>query len=134
MESYFAEQKSHFSMMRQLLTELTNAVPQEFLRKTLSDDAATIEVGWNRPEDGTFETTIRWNIEPSHHLNDDSDDEPPSLESTPGFDLQETSFLCYEMYESKRSFPDASQLLEYIAKEMAKQVATFQHIRGKGKR
>lgn len=134
MESYDSKQNSRFSSMRQLLIELTNAVPQEYIRKNFSDYAAIIEIGWNRPEDGTFEIKTRWNIEPTYRLNDDSDDEPPFLESAPGFDLHEKSFLCYQVFESKMSFPDADQLLEYVAKEIARQVASFQRIKDKVKK
>ncbi|HMS82636.1 MAG TPA: hypothetical protein PKD12_03175 [Nitrospira sp.] len=134
MESYDSTQKSRFHTMSKFLVELTNAVPQEYIRKTFSDYAAIIEIGWNRPEDGTFEIKTRWNIEPSYRLNDDPEDEPPSLESAPGFDLQETSFLCYQVFESKKSFPDVNRLLEYLAKEIVKQVASFQRIKDRAKK
>lgn len=133
MQSYKSAQESRFAIMKRLLTELANAVPPEYIQKTLLDDSAIISVGWNRPEDGTFETKIRWNIEPNRQFKVDYETKQSWLESAPGFDIQETSFLCYEMFEQKRSFPNEESLVEYIAKQVAEQIAGVEHVRNKVK-
>lgn len=126
LEQFRSTQKARLNVLNPLLTELANAVSHEYVRTNLAEDTAEISVGWNRPEDGAFETKMRWNITPNHQSKIDHEAGHAWLEPSAGFTVRETSFLAYEMDEQKRTFPDEATILEHIANKIAKRIASVE--------
>ncbi|MDL1888336.1 hypothetical protein FBQ96_01905 [Nitrospirales bacterium NOB] len=131
MDQFLSIQKARLTVLNSLLTELANAVSPEYVRTNLAEDAAEMSVGWNRPEDGAFETKLRWTITPNHQSKIDHEAGYAGLDPLAGFNVVETSFLAYEMDEQKRTFPNEESVIEHIAKKIATQVASAEHIKRK---
>ena len=126
MDQFLSTQKARLTVLNSLLTELANAVSPEYVRTNLAEDTAEISVGWNRPEDGAFETKLRWTVAPNHQSKIDHEAGYAWLDPSVGFTVVETSFLAYEMSEQKRTFPDEATLVEHIANNIAKRIASVE--------
>jgi hypothetical protein len=130
-KQYYSEQEQRFAVMKRLLYDIVNAFSAEYIQETISVDSATVAVGWNSPENGSFETKILWKIKPQSRFRAEAGPGEALLEGVPGFTIDETSFRAYEVSESKKCFANEEETANYLIHEISEQVAAFEHIRHK---
>lgn len=128
---YWHEEEMHFAGLKSLLEQMIAAFDPAYVKAEIQAYTANISVGWNAPENGSFETKIQWKIAPHSALKFDVVAGESWREFSPEFDVEETSYLAYELHQNKRLFANEQELLEYLTRSIAQQVAGFEHVNAK---
>jgi hypothetical protein len=128
---HWREEEKRFAVMKALLKEMVSSFGDSYIRSEILAYSATLSVGWNAPENGAFETKIRWKIKPNSISKFDIPAGESWTESSQGFSVEETSYLAYELDESKRLLPNEQEVLGYLTSRIARQVAGVEHVKTK---
>ncbi len=128
---YWQEEEKRFAVMRAMLEEMIAAFDPSYVKAEIQAYTANISVGWNAPENGSFETKIQWKIAPHSTLKFDVAAGESWREFSQEFDVEETSYLAYELRQNKRLFANEQELLEYLTRSIVQQVAGFEHVNAK---
>lgn len=130
-----ARQQQRFAPLRKVLDELLISVESRYLRGRISDQSATIEVG--KTLSGSFETDIRWEIEPNFGTSLSAKKQEGRFREEAGFRVEETEYFhSLELFhpesadpsEQTHIFATESQVGEYLAKKVAKKVAFYRRL------
>ena len=127
-KEYWLEEEKRFAVMKPLLEEMVRVFGPSYVKSEILSYSASIRVGRNTPENGSFETKIHWKIVPHSISKSDVQAGESWRECLQGFNLEEASYLAYELSERKRFFPNEQELLDYLTRSIAHQVAAFEHV------
>ena len=135
---FHARQRERFAALRKVLDELLGSVESAYLRGQVSDQSATIEVG-KSTHSRSFETDIRWEIEPNFGTRSSGKEDEGLFHEEGGFRVQETQYYnslglfhpeSAEPSERTHVFATELQVCEYLAKRVAEKVAFYRHSAG----
>lgn len=135
---FHARQRQRFAPLRKVLDELLISVESAYLRGRISDQSATIEVG-KSIHSGSFETDIRWEIEPNFGTSLSAKKHEGLFYEEAGFRVEETEYFhSLELYhpesadpsERTHIFATESQACEYLGKKVAEKVAFYRRLGG----
>ena len=120
-------QKQRFIPMRAIIEEISKSIEPEYIRVSISDSHAMIEVGRKKARDN-FEDEIRWEIQPNYQTQVSSESGVMYLEQ-PGFRVEER-LIQYEpeILEHTYTFKDEQLTAEYLLKKIAEKVARYRHL------
>lgn len=127
-ETFSSGQLARFQPLRVLLSELVSPIEPEYIKASILEDRATIEVG----NGDDVSSRVRWEIEPNYKVQEDREEywclnlwqQQTSLEAIPGFKMAEK-----RGGDGERFFVLAgeSEVIQCISQEIAKRVAFYRH-------
>lgn len=122
-------QRARFASLRAALGELTQTVEATYLRLTLHDSSALLELGHER--DGYFYTESRYEVQPNFETDFFADRGTSLFREAPGYHIEEIQYFEYPEYDTSEHtavFDDESIVAEHLAKKIAEHVAHRRHL------
>lgn len=126
---FYARQRERFAPLQRVLQELSASVDERYLRATIREDSAHIEVG--RDEAQYFSPDVKWRIEPNYDISVSAEPSESLFIDQPGFRVSETQYYRAPdsgTCERNHVFDDEKAVTEYIVKGVAEQIATYEHM------
>src|SRR5262249_8515177 len=120
-----------FGAMRLLLEDLSSSLDPQFFKMHIGEHVAFVEIGMPGPAK-SFDTEVRWQIEPNCKLQFNTASEETDYEEEPGFKVEQTSFPAFEPIEKHMVFETEAQTLEYLAHKIGEKIAFYLHTTSKG--
>jgi hypothetical protein len=123
-------QQQRFRQLRGLIEELRASVDARFLRVSIEDHSATVEVGKCKLETSSFVTDMQWQLAPnySRHFSETSVDY--LLREEPGFRVAETKcprFPADAASTTMLLFETEAEIVEHLSQAIAKRIASYLH-------
>ena len=128
---YFAQQRQNFSKMRRVLDEIVASVSAEYLKATLNDDRALIEIG-SKKSNGCLEVDTRWWIGPDSNFRAGGIRKLFSSKGKPGFKVEEKKYFSHPKYdipEDTLIFKSEYDVAKYLLPKIAEKVALYRHLK-----
>ena len=123
-------QHQRFRQLRGLIEELSASVDARFLRVSIEDHAAMVEVGKVSPKTSSFVTDMQWQLAPnySRHFSESSLDY--LFREEPGFRVAETKCPRFPADAASTTillFETEAEIVEHLIRAIAKRIALYLH-------
>lgn len=123
-------QQQRFRQLRGLIEELGASVDARFLRVSIEDHAAMVEVGKVSPKTSSFVTDMQWQLAPnySRHFSESSLDY--LFREEPGFRIAETKCPRFPADAASTTillFETEAEIVEHLIRTIAKRIASYLH-------
>ncbi len=127
-ETFRVSQLARFQSLRNLLNELIASIEPEYIKSSILEDRATIEVSHENDDS----SKMHWTIQPNFKAQERQEEywsrnlwqHKVSLEETPGFTVNEKQG---EDRERTLEFGTADEVIHCLAQEIAKRVAFYRY-------
>jgi hypothetical protein len=119
---YHETQRDRFAPLKEVLREITNAIDRKYTDLSISDDRATISLGYRSND-------LHWVIGPDFDVRFGAASDEGLFESRPGFRLEETIYhYGGDFSESTKNFDCQQSLVEYLVTNLVERTAQFRHL------
>lgn len=122
-------QRTRFAPLRAVLGELAQAVEPTYLRLSLHDSSALLELGNER--DGHFRIELRCEVQPNFATDFHADPGASLFHEAPGYRIEETQYFEYPQYDTSEHtavVEDEAQAAQHLAQKIAEHVAHRRHL------
>lgn len=126
---YRDRQRKRFVPLRALLEELGRAIDERYLRASIGEDSATLEVG--RVEKTHLSGDVRWRIEPNFEIDIFAEKGESNFKEARGFRVEEEMHLSLpesHIAESMLTFESEQDVSEYLATKIAEKIGHYRHL------
>ena len=126
-KDFHERQSKRFKPLAILLKEVANSVEKEFLDVEIFEDKAWVRIGIKGDEG--FEVRTNWEVEPNFGRYTAHREDGILFYVEPGFRVEETVWLKWDVQENKLTFDTEQELIEYLVKKISKEVANQRHLK-----
>ncbi len=126
-KNFRERQSKRFKPLAILLKEVANSVEKEFLDAEIFEDKAWVSVGI-RGDEG-FDVRTHWEVEPNFGRYTTHREDGILFYVEPGFRVEETVWLKWDVQENEFIFDTEQELIEYLVKKISKEVANQRHLK-----
>ena len=126
-KDFHERQSKRFKPLAILLKEVVNSVEKEFLDSEIIEYKAWVSVGI-RGDEG-FEVRTHWEVEQNFGSHTTHREDGILFYEEPGFRVEETVWLKWDVQENKLTFDTEQELIEYLVKKISKEVASQRHLK-----
>ena len=119
--SFRDTQRDKFAPLKEVLREITSPVKRKYMDISISDDQATISMGYHSKD-------LRWVIDPNFEICAGVASDESLYESRPGFRLEVTHYSSGSKFSESLKFDSQQSLVNYLVAEIVERAAEYRHL------